>query len=125
MRTIGYMFMRQPTAYRRFSDQEMVAALETTRGLVSLAAARLGCSAEAIYSRARKPGKVAEALARERERMLDIAELSLFDRIQAGEGWAVCFYLKTQGRARGYVQRQEVAAAVVIREYIGVDVSSV
>jgi hypothetical protein len=117
--------MRQPRAYRRFSDQEVVAALEATRGLVSLAAARLGCSTEAIYSRARKPGKVAEALTRERERMLDVAELSLYRKVQEGEGWAVCFYLKTRGKHRGYVQRQEVAADVVIREYIGVDISSV
>lgn len=42
-----------------------------------------------------------------RETMLDMAESSLYRRVLAGEGWAVMFFLKTQGRKRGYIERGE------------------
>jgi hypothetical protein len=50
---------------------------------------------------------VALAIKEERERMTDVAEMALFDAIKEGEGWAVCFYLKTQGKERGYIERHE------------------
>ena len=28
--------------------------------------------------------------------------------LEAGDAWAICFYLKTQGKNREYVERQEV-----------------
>jgi hypothetical protein len=40
-----------------------------------------------------------------REGMLDNAESSLYRAVIQGEAWAVCFFLKTQGKARGYVER--------------------
>jgi hypothetical protein len=43
-----------------------------------------------------------------REGMKDNAESALYNAVLAGEAWAVCFFLKTQGRDRGYVERQEV-----------------
>jgi hypothetical protein len=42
-----------------------------------------------------------------REEMLDMAESSLYRRVLAGDSWAVCFFLKTQGRGRGYIERGE------------------
>jgi len=42
-----------------------------------------------------------------REEMLDMAESSLYRRVLAGDSWAVCFFLKTQGRKRGYIERGE------------------
>lgn len=44
----------------------------------------------------------------ERELVTDITELKLFDAIASGEAWAICFYLKTQGKDRGYVERHEL-----------------
>lgn len=34
--------------------------------------------------------------------MLDHAESSLQKAVLKGEAWAVCFFLKTQGKSRGY-----------------------
>jgi len=39
--------------------------------------------------------------------MLDMAESSLYRRVLAGDSCAVCFFLKTQGRKRGYIERGE------------------
>src|SRR5262245_51383037 len=43
-----------------------------------------------------------------RQTMIDHAESALHAAILRGEGWAVCFYLKTQGRDRGYSQVVEI-----------------
>ena len=43
----------------------------------------------------------------QRETMLDLTEGVLFTKIMAGEPWAVCFFLKTQAKDRGYVERVE------------------
>jgi hypothetical protein len=42
-----------------------------------------------------------------REGMTDNAESALYRGVIAGQAWAVCFYLKTQGRKRGYIERAE------------------
>jgi hypothetical protein len=51
--------------------------------------------------------ELAEELQVAREEMLDMAESSLYRRVLAGDAWAVCFFLKTQGRKRGYIERGE------------------
>jgi|SRR5215471_11591098 len=49
------------------------------------------------------------AVAREaRETMTDNAESALYKAVLAGEAWAVCFYLKTQAKDRGYVEKTVV-----------------
>ena len=42
-----------------------------------------------------------------REKMIDNVESKLYQKALEGEGWAVCFFLKTQGKRRGYIERQE------------------
>lgn len=42
-----------------------------------------------------------------REIMLDDGESSLYKAVKEGQSWAVTFYLKTQGRKRGYVEKVE------------------
>lgn len=92
----------------RLSDKRIINALRETRGLVAVAARKLGCSRTTIYDRIEKSPAVREALEEARDYTLDTAESSLFRAIENGEAWAVCFYLKTQGKGRGYVERQEV-----------------
>ena len=44
----------------------------------------------------------------QREIRLDIAEDALLAAVKRGEGWAVCFLLKTLGKGRGYIERTQV-----------------
>lgn len=47
-------------------------------------------------------------LAEARETRLDLAESALDRAVKAGEGWATCFLLKTQGKNRGYFPMRQV-----------------
>jgi hypothetical protein len=87
----------------------MIEALEETDGLVYLTAQKLGCSPMTIYLRAKVDPEVQAAIDNARGRLIDLAENSLKDAVENGEGWAVCFTLKTLGRHRGYIERLELA----------------
>ena len=47
---------------------------------------------------------------------LDFAESQLHKQIQNGEVSSTIFYLKTKGKKRGYIERQEIAADVSVNK---------
>lgn len=98
-------------AQRTRSLDEIEQALRDTKGMVSVAAKKLGFQRSALYDRIQKSERLQMVIADEREAMTDTAELALHRAIVGGEAWAVCFYLKTQGKSRGYVERQEITGA--------------
>jgi len=99
------------SAKRQETARRLIEALFETNGLVTLAADKIGIHRNTALRYANDFPSVKEAIQQAKERMIDIAESSLFRALQAGEPWAVCFYLKCQGKARGYVERQEVTGA--------------
>jgi predicted RNA binding protein with dsRBD fold (UPF0201 family) len=92
--------------------EEYALALRASRGLVTHAARRLGVTDEAMRQRLKRSPTLQQVRAEAREAMIDVAESSLFTQIEAGEAWAVCFFLKTQAKDRGYVERTEEHRAV-------------
>ena len=52
-----------------------------------------------IYNAMERHPEIAQAFEDEREMLLDTAELKLSESVSTGEPWAICFYLKTQGRS--------------------------
>jgi hypothetical protein len=42
------------------------------------------------------------------EELNDIAELKLRQAVQKGEPWSIKYQLSTQGKKRGYIERQEI-----------------
>lgn len=87
----------------------MIEAIRAERGMVTRVADRLSCTPNTVRNYVNEFPAVREALDEERERMTDLAESALYTAIANGEPWAVALYLRTQGRGRGYVERQEVA----------------
>lgn len=75
--------------------------------MVSLAARLLGVSRTTFYEWIDTRPEIALAVKDARELTKDQAEISLFKAIDKGEAWAVCFFLKTQARDRGYIERYE------------------
>lgn len=89
----------------KFTQQQVIDALKETKGMVYLAADRLGCEAQTIYNyRDRYPAVKAEMEAQD-GKIDDIAEMKLYQALLAGESWAVQFRLRTKAKHRGYVEK--------------------
>jgi hypothetical protein len=93
---------------QKFTAAQVIEALEKTCGMKGPAARLLGCSRRTVANYAKRYASVAEAIEEQRELNLDAAEMSLLRAVERGEAWAVCFYLKTQGKHRGYTEKTEV-----------------
>jgi len=92
-------------------DPTLIAStLERARGMVTVAARLLRCSRQTIYNAVQAYPEVKAALEDARELQLDTTELKLFEAIDKGQAWAICYYLKTQGRKRGYIEKVEHGA---------------
>ncbi len=89
---------------QRLSVKRITDAFGRNRGMVAVAARNLGCSRQTIYAWMEAHPELKDVLADEREVMTDVAELSLYKQVQNGEGWAVKYYLSTQGKGRGYTE---------------------
>jgi hypothetical protein len=88
----------------RYTKQQVMDALEATRGLASLAARRLGCTHGTVLNYMQRYPEVQAVAERQRAIMTDVAELKYWQAIQRGDIWAVTMQLKTQGRDRGYAE---------------------
>lgn len=85
----------------------IVEALLVHRGLIAAAARQIGCTEETIRKRARRSPAVRQAITDGRERLLDLSEERMVEAIKRDEPWAISLVLKTLGKNRGYVERQE------------------
>jgi hypothetical protein len=90
-----------------FTAAQVIAALQETKGMMFLAAKRLGCSHETIRRYCKRHPTVQAAKDEQRGEMVDTAELKLWQSIQNGEAWGITLALKTIGKDRGYVERTE------------------
>lgn len=100
--------MARPVGTVEYTNEQIIQALKETKGLITLAADKLRCSTDTIRNRAKKVKAVEQVLNDEREKLVDTAELALNKAVLSGEAWAVTLVLKTIGKNRGYVERQEV-----------------
>lgn len=94
-----------------YKAEEVAKAITDAKGLITVAAKRLGCSPNTIYAHIEKNPTVKQAMEDARAAMTDFAESALYAKIQGGDTTAIIFYLKTQGKKRGYVERQEFTGA--------------
>jgi|TARA_R100000049_G_C1914630_1_gene61203 hypothetical protein len=93
---------------KKFTAKEVADAITQAKGFITVAARRLGCRRDTIYRYIKEYASVREAKDDAREIMLDITEGKLFEQIQEGNMTAIIFHLKTQGKGRGYIERQEI-----------------
>lgn len=87
--------------------EKAITAVNGSKGIMSVIARRLGVSRRHVYRLRDKYVTVAEAIEDEREEGKDFAESRMFQQIDAGNTTMIIFYLKTQAKDRGYVERQE------------------
>ena len=88
--------------------EQIIKAIKDSKGYVAKAAGLLGVSRSTFYNYLKKYSTVQEALDDVRESRHDYVESQLLKQIDQGNITAIIFYLKTQCKSRGYVERQEV-----------------
>lgn len=83
-------------------------AIKEAKGFVTTAAKRLNVSRTQLYRLINRYPTVKEALDDAREEMKDFAEAQLFKNIRDGKETSLIFYLKTQAKDRGYIERHQM-----------------
>lgn len=94
-----------------YTPQQIIDAIEACGGLVIRAAKRLKCTPKTVRNYAARYPAVKAAIEAARDDLLDKAEDALLTRINKGDTAAIIFTLKTVGKVRGYVERQELTGA--------------
>lgn len=96
---------------RRTTKQKKVAmlvALEKSLGVITVACKLVAIDRKTHYRWLEKDEKYAAAVAEMTDVALDFAESKLHHLIQNNDTQATMFYLRTKGKARGYVERSEM-----------------
>lgn len=96
---------------QKYTNAQILDAIKSVNGMVYLAARSIGCDPQTIYNRMNKYPTIRQAVDNARGEVVDIAEQKFRQAITNGEPWAVAMALKTLGKNRGYVERQEVTGA--------------
>jgi hypothetical protein len=92
----------------KFTVEQMVKVAHEANGLIASMAHRLGCERQTVYNYAKRYKTVETAIQQARIGIVDIAEAALMTKLIAGDTGAITFTLKTLGKSRGYVERQEI-----------------
>lgn len=87
-------------------------------GNFAAVARAFGVTRTAVHDYIRRKPTLQEVAKETRETMKDTGESSLYSAVKRGEAWAVCFYLKTQGKDRGYIERQEIENRGEVRQRV-------
>ena len=81
---------------------------EATLGNVSASCAEADIVRTTFYEWMKKDEKFKEQIEALNEKQIDFVESSLFKQIRDGNTTATVFFLKTKGKNRGYIERQEI-----------------
>src|SRR4051812_3455054 len=92
--------------------KQVDAKIRKLNGNLAAVGRSFGVTRQAVHDFIKKRPALIAAVADCRESMKDDAEGSLQKAVRSGEGWAVCFYLKTQAKERGYIERSDVRVAI-------------
>ena len=89
----------------------MLEALERALGIVTTACSAVGINRSTHYQWMKDDPEYKQAVKDIDNRTLDFAESHLHKLIKEGNPAATIFFLKTKGKGRGYVERQEIEMA--------------
>ena len=95
----------------KYTTAQIIEALREKHGNLSAASRYLGCSRDTVSRYINTYPTVKAVADEERETLIDFAENQLFQQVKDGNITAIIFTLKTIGKSRGYVERQEVTGA--------------
>ena len=88
-------------------DEKVIEVIRKSRGNITAASRALGVARITMYEWINASDALQAAVHSERESFIDVAETKLQSKILEGDTTSLIFFLKTQGRNRGYVERRE------------------
>jgi len=91
------------------SKKAMIDALEKSLGVVTSACRSVGISRQTHYRWLEEDEEYKQQVDELANVALDYAETKLHNQITKENPTAIIFYLKTKGKKRGYVERQEIS----------------
>ena len=91
-----------------YTTEQIIQALQDAKGYVSKTASLLRCTPQTVYNYAKRYPTVQQAWDDIREERHDFVENALAKRINDGSDTAIIFYLKTQCKSRGYIEKSQI-----------------
>jgi hypothetical protein len=89
----------------------LLKALEQTLGVVTTACRKVDVGRTTYYDWMRDDEEFNKSVQELSNVALDFVESKLFENIRDGKTSEIIFYLKTKGKSRGYIERQEITGA--------------
>lgn len=86
----------------------ILSALEESCGIISTACKSIGMPRSTFYNWVNADPEFKAAVEELQDYTLDVVESELHKQIKKGDTTAIIFYLKTKGKKRGYIEKQEV-----------------
>lgn len=97
----------------------MIQAMEKSLGIVTTACRSVGVSRDTHYRWLREDSEYRQAIDSIESMALDLAESKLHQEILNGNTACIIFFLKTKGKKRGYVEKQEVETTIKAPDFSG------
>lgn len=88
--------------------EAMLEALEKSLGIVSTACKMVDMGRTTHYQWIKEDADYKKAVDSIQDSVLDFAESHLYKLVKEGNPAATIFFLKTKGKKRGYIERQEI-----------------
>tara|TARA_R110000787_G_scaffold67113_1_gene150385 strand:- start:1264 stop:1638 length:375 start_codon:yes stop_codon:yes gene_type:complete len=96
---------------RHIKKESILKSLEKNLGVVTLSCRKADIPRSTFYKWLNEDNEFAKQVKDIANVALDFAESELFKQIQNGIPTSTIFYLKTKGKKRGYIERQEITGA--------------
>jgi hypothetical protein len=96
---------------RHIKKESLLKALEQSLGVVTVACKKAEVPRSTYYKWLNEDSDFKREVEDIENIALDFAESQLHSQIQGGNTTATIFYLKTKGKNRGYIERQEITGA--------------
>jgi hypothetical protein len=90
------------------TKKALIGALKETLGVVTAACEAVGVDRATFYRYYNDDEDFQKEVKDMQEYALDFAESALFKSIKKGSDTATIFFLKTKGKDRGYIEKQEI-----------------
>ena len=96
---------------RHIKKESLLKSLEQSLGVVTVACKKANIPRSTYYKWLNEDDDFAREVRDIENVALDFAESQLHTQIGSGNTSATIFYLKTKGKKRGYIERQEITGA--------------